>query len=206
MEAKMMRKISDEEIGEAVAEVDSISALLKKIGSIGTTYAERKEYLLLAIRRLELDTTHWLGRYRPKRTPSKPRTPLKQILKRNSTYKNRQQLRRRVIDEKILEEVCVLCSTGPNWNGMHLTLQLDHINGISNDNRKENLRFLCPNCHTQTETWGVKNISSKLPNDRELAILALTNTYTAIAKKYGVHSSTVSRRMGKIKKNENNCD
>jgi hypothetical protein len=42
-----------------------------------------------------------------------------------------------------------------------LTLQLDHINGISNDNRIENLRILCPNCHTQTHTFGRKSNSDK---------------------------------------------
>lgn len=48
-------------------------------------------------------------------------------------------------------------SPSPEWRGQKLTLQLDHINGVSNDNRVENLRFLCPNCHTQTETFGSKN-------------------------------------------------
>ena len=43
-----------------------------------------------------------------------------------------------------------------------LTLQLDHINGINNDNRKENLRFLCPNCHSQTNTFAGKNLKNIL--------------------------------------------
>ena len=52
------------------------------------------------------------------------------------------------------------------WMNQQLTLQLDHINGISDDNRKENLRFLCPNCHSQTKTFGGNNIKTNSHNAR----------------------------------------
>lgn len=45
------------------------------------------------------------------------------------------------------------------WNGKPLVLQLDHIDGDNKNHRKDNLRWLCPNCHTQTTTWGSKNVS-----------------------------------------------
>ena len=54
---------------------------------------------------------------------------------------------------KGVKEECVLCGQNNSWNGMKLVLQLDHINGNNKDNRIENLRILCPNCHTQTETF-----------------------------------------------------
>lgn len=50
-----------------------------------------------------------------------------------------------------------MCGIGNEWNGKPLTLQLDHINGDHSDNRLENLRILCPNCHSQTSTWGMKS-------------------------------------------------
>ncbi len=62
-------------------------------------------------------------------------------------------LKKRILDEGLLKEECVLCGQNNLWNGMKLVLQLDHINGNNKDNRIENLRILCPNCHTQTETF-----------------------------------------------------
>jgi hypothetical protein len=59
---------------------------------------------------------------------------------------------------RFVEYKCSCCGIN-EWNGKPLTLQVDHINGDNTLHRKENLRWICPNCHTQTDTWGVKNAS-----------------------------------------------
>lgn len=64
---------------------------------------------------------------------------------------SRRHVKRRL--EKLIPYVCNECGQGPEWNGKKLVLQLEHKNGINNDNRLENLCFLCPNCHSQTETY-----------------------------------------------------
>lgn len=81
--------------------------------------------------------------------------PLEKILILGSSY-NRFSLKSRLIQELLLEEKCYECGMLPEWNGKPLCLQLDHINGVANDNRIENLRFLCPNCHSQTLTFAGK--------------------------------------------------
>lgn len=68
----------------------------------------------------------------------------------------RSVLRRYVINHQLLPYECAICGRS-EWNGKTLSLELDHINGINNDNRLENLRFLCPNCHSQTTTYGSRN-------------------------------------------------
>ncbi len=54
-------------------------------------------------------------------------------------------------------EQCMLCSQGPIWNGKPLKFQIDHKNGDNKDCRWENLQKICPNCHTQTETFCGRN-------------------------------------------------
>lgn len=83
------------------------------------------------------------------------RVPIESYLVENSTV-SRDRLKRRLLEEGILENLCDECGLGDEWNGKPLTLQLDHINGVYNDNRLENLRIICPNCHTQTETFAGK--------------------------------------------------
>ena len=82
---------------------------------------------------------------------------LDEILIEDSPYKNISRLKIRLINEGKLEYICAICGNNGFWNNQPLTLTLDHINGKHLDHRIENLRFLCPNCHSQTETFSGKN-------------------------------------------------
>lgn len=68
----------------------------------------------------------------------------------------RSHLKRKLIAQKLLTEICAICGIQPIWNGQKLVLHLDHINGSPKDNRLENLRLICPNCHSQTENYAGK--------------------------------------------------
>lgn len=71
---------------------------------------------------------------------------------------NRARVKRNIIAQNLIPYQCAMCGNTGEWMGETLTLQLDHINGVCNDNRIENLRFLCPNCHSITDTYCGKNI------------------------------------------------
>lgn len=64
----------------------------------------------------------------------------------------RSRIKALILDRGLLKYECAECAIS-QWRGKKLSLHLDHINGVNNDNRLENLRFLCPNCHSQTETY-----------------------------------------------------
>ena len=81
---------------------------------------------------------------------------LDEILVENSTYANISRLKSRLVKEGRLQYKCAHCGI-TEWLGQPISLQLDHINGVNNDHRLENLRFLCPNCHSLTETFAGKN-------------------------------------------------
>ena len=105
-----------------------------------------------------------LGLYEPNqgaRGVSKPKTkgkyPLDDILAGKYPKYQSNKLRNRLIVEGYKEAKCESCGND-QWMGQQISLEVDHINGISNDHRLENLRILCPNCHAQTDTYRGKNI------------------------------------------------
>jgi hypothetical protein len=88
--------------------------------------------------------------------PRRQKLPLETILAQST----RITIKRRLLRSGLIKNRCDQCGIS-EWRGRPLSIQIDHINGQRNDNRLENLRMLCPNCHSQTDTFGARNAAKK---------------------------------------------
>lgn len=156
----IMKQRSDQHkrvIALAVQRAFSAAGALKRLGLrvAGGNY----KTLYSHIRQYGLDTSHWTGQahLRGRNHNWAVKTALEEILVADSSYRGgTYKLKRRLVLAGFLREQCALCGIR-DWREQPLNLHLDHVNGIATDNQIENLRLLCPNCHSQTETYCGKN-------------------------------------------------
>lgn len=99
--------------------------------------------------------SNWKIRKTKIRNPNSNRTPLVILLTENSTYTT-QIVKRRILQENVLEYKCTKCPNNGTHNNKPLTLQLHHKDGNNKNHLLANLEFLCPNCHSQTDTYAGK--------------------------------------------------
>lgn len=90
------------------------------------------------------------------RTYTSTRLPDELVFVTNSTYA-RHHIKRRILEQNLIPYICAICNIGPVWQNKPMPLILDHINGINNDNRLANMRFVCSNCDSQLDTYKSRN-------------------------------------------------
>lgn len=160
--SKSNQKYSKELLEEIVKDCNSFAAVIRKLGL--KQAGGNQSYLTRRIREFGIDTSHFRGQannYGDNHKGGNEKLIAAQVLVYNRNDGRREHainLRRAMIESGVPEE-CAHCCLGPKWNGEKLVLQIDHKDGDFLNNRLENLRFLCPNCHSQTETFGAKNLS-----------------------------------------------
>lgn len=156
-----VNSISDEEFKRHVEESVSYNQLSTKCG-YGHSTSKLNKQLYKRIVTLRLYTGHFKGKRWAKgleRPECNTRGYKLEDILVKGIFISGQNLKRKLIKEMKWKDECVWCKIGPSYNGKPITLQLDHINGNNTDNRIENLRILCPNCHSQTNNWCSKKIT-----------------------------------------------
>lgn len=163
-------KYSEQQISEAVRKSTSFMAALLMLGAnprAGSTHSALKKRIL----ELGIDTSHFftpreraLARIKSGQhvVPNKKHWSKVLILKPDGSFKCPSHVRRRAMVECGVPEQCVDCGLGKVWNGKSITLQVDHVNGKNLDDRRKNLAFRCPNCHSQTKNYGNRSRKSRV--------------------------------------------
>lgn len=199
-----------------VDESKSFSEVSKKI--YGNCYCGNRQTIKKRIIEHSINISHF--NFKPNGNDFKNRfnkTPLNEILISGSTYTSSNHLKDRLYDENLKERKCELCGQDENWNNMKISLILDHVNGINNDNRIENLRIVCPNCNAGLSTHGGKNITHKStkrcnkktisqrkvkrPPYEQLKKEIEETSYCAVGRKYGVSDNAIRKWIKFYEKN-----
>ncbi|MEU6376935.1 HNH endonuclease [Streptomyces sp. NPDC046909] len=145
--------IPEARLRQVVADATSFADVMRGLGMDVNDTNHRR--VRRAASRLGLDTSHFKRRAwaRPERSGPEPvahRVLI--VLPPDAGRTNRSQLHRALCEVGV-PYACETCGNEGLWLGQPITLQIDHVNGDWRDNRRENLRYLCPNCHALTETW-----------------------------------------------------
>jgi len=150
------RKWTRENLIEAASSSRSIRQVIQKLGLIpaGGNYTQVKAYL----EEYKVDTNHFIGKGWSVGLDfaRRPPMPLEKILVSDSSFQSF-KLKKRLFEKGLKRAQCEECGWKKVSEDGRIPLELDHINGIRTDNRIENLRILCPNCHSLKPTHRGRN-------------------------------------------------
>ncbi|MFG2571105.1 HNH endonuclease [Streptomyces sp. NPDC048481] len=141
------------ELAPAVAAATSLAGVLAALGRAGSGAARARVKRGIEVH--GLSTVHFTGQghYRGTRSANRKTAAEILVLLAPGSPRTKTVLLRRALDDLSVPHVCEACGIGDTWQGRRLVLEIDHVNGDRLDNRRENLRYLCPSCHSQTSSF-----------------------------------------------------
>ncbi|MFD0425538.1 HNH endonuclease signature motif containing protein [Streptomyces parvus] len=141
-------------LARAVAGSHSLAGVLRAL-ELGSNNSTARARVKRDIEAYGLSVAHFTGQGHGRGTRSPNRKTAAETLQRLTSGASRTKTAqlRRALDDIGVPHLCARCGTDDTWHGRRLVLEIDHINGDRLDNRRENLRYLCPSCHSQTQTF-----------------------------------------------------
>lgn len=151
-----LKKYEEIDFTKVVSNSTSIPEILKKLELKNSV--ESRKRVLFFIKKYKINCDHFKrNTYLQNNIGQKS---INSILLENSSYPTT-HLKEKLYREGLKERKCELCGQEEMWKGKRMSLILDHINGINNDHRIENLRIVCPNCNATSETFKGRNIKKR---------------------------------------------
>ena len=157
-----LQKYTKEWLQELCANSYSYAEVLAKAGR--KPGGGNQSHLKTVITKFQIDVSHFTGQgWNKGKHPHKGKKYTKEEAFTENSSIGRQVIRRYILEDNLIPYKCAWCGNTGTWLGQTMALELDHINGINNDHRLENLRWLCPNCHAITDTYAGRNNRADVP-------------------------------------------
>ena len=208
------KELKKEQLKKLIEKNNTLGGILNDMGikrnsgNYQTLHRYSKKFNL-SLERILIDNSKYLG------PTNAIKHELCDILVKNSLYGNTHSLKNRLYNEGLKQPICEKCGQDEIWNGEKISLILDHINGIHDDNRLKNLRIVCPNCNATLSTHGGRNIRIKKkliikkkrniiieskkkriverPSHKQLCSDVSLFGYSATGRKYGVSDNAIRK-------------
>jgi len=154
----------EEKLREAIYKNNSIKDVLVFLGYKNGSPGNYKTFYKY-VEKYKIDIFHIKST--DKSRGRKQKLSLEDIINNKQKINNSADLKKKLYKAGLKQPICELCGQDENWNGMKISLILDHINGDNKNNKLENLRIVCPNCDAGLPTYKGKNITNRINRSKD---------------------------------------
>lgn len=156
-------KYNKEILEVLVKECTNLSEMVRKLNNTERAHGSLVAYLKNKLVENNIDFSHFngktwcTGKNNPTGIAHTKEYFITNFLKKDGATISTSNLKKKLIKFGLKDNVCEKCGNNGEWNGESITLQIHHVDGNNKNNEISNLNILCPNCHSQTNTFTGKN-------------------------------------------------